>query len=602
MAKRPRKNARPDAAAQQIADLLSKGQARVEQTISAPPSMRRHFSPDEFIDWAEATLYRDIKGMGWGPLVWLDWQHDAIGHLLAINEAGQLVHSTIMPCWVRRAGKTEFTAAYDLKRADTYDDQVIKIQGNSADQGEDTVFKQIVDFLSNSPAFKARLSPADIEILSGEITFHRTGSTIAVQPAKEGSTYGQKLSTYHNTELCKASDDKLYQVGASSTGDAWCGLAIIDSNMGDASNPVARYVELAEQAEEEARRANREQRIANPAIGDPQIAASYIHFANLADVLKRGCGEGLEAGLKPIHPWLSPVWIRSRFAQMTIGEFLRNHCNIPSGTGAEVWTAEQIDPLFRADLPPYACTRAGLAAVTELLQGNGTWTIGVGLDRALATAKAPDRSVLPVVGKTVIPLQVGRVTPIVNEFGTQIGEEVSDGSVYVYLGAWEYMHSLRDPIEAKLRQVDAAIGISAFTAETYQASDLVEWCKGQRFGDGVDLRAMTKPGKHQMVQNLHSLIVQRRFFASTFYAVLRAEMSHYAEDASGGGIPSYAGKREKRDLVLYDQITSQSRGKATTWIKDDYVESLMWALEAADRGKPTRIRQLPRDLKLPGCL
>jgi len=54
--------------------------------------------------------------------------------------------------------------------------------------------------------------------------------------------------------------------------------------------------------------------------------------------------------------------------------------------------------------------------------------------------------------------------------------------------------------------------------------------------------------------------------------------------------------------VLYDQITSQSRGKATTWIKDDYVESLMWALEAADRGKPTRIRQLPRDLKLPGCL
>ncbi len=575
MAKRPRKTRRKNSA-QQIERLLGDGKT----TTPEPAGPLRHFTPDEHIEWVEKNCYRDVKGKGWQPLRYSGWQADAIRKLFAVTSDGVLRYKTIMPCFTRRCAKTEITATYDLHRVLEYDDQVVVIQANSEEQGGDTVFKQIVDMIRNSPRLAELETAGEITILTDAILFNHTGSIIKTQPSKEASTYGQKISVYHNTELCKAPSDAIYQVGASSTGDAWCGVAFVDSNMGDKSNAVARYVDLAQAAEEEARRAADENRQPNPTIGDPSIGCVYIHFDDLDDVLKRGCGVGLAEGVEPIHPWLDPEWIRGRFAQMTRGEFLRNHCNQPSGAGEVLWSDEQIDPLFLEGLLPVLSGHS-LEAAAKMIGGDGRWSIGVGLDRAGAFSKSPDRSVLPVVGKTIIPEMVGKPMPVYDEHGTEVAQEVCDGSVYVLLGAWEFMRTLRDPIQEKITQIDKTWGIGRVALESYQASDLGEWCKSQRFGDRVTVEHMTSQAKQQLVLFMHNLIITRRFFASPTYTVLHAELKNYREDASGGGIPSYGGPRKTVDLDVINPVSGKKLSRRTTWIKDDYLEAVLWAIYAA---------------------
>jgi hypothetical protein len=339
----------------------------------------------------------------------------------------------------------------------------------------------------------------------------------------------------------------------------------------------------------------------NPEIGDSTIAVSYIFFEDFADVLKRGCGVGLPQGVEPlggelavepIHPWLDADWIRGRYKQMTRGEFLRNHCNKPSGQGDELWSAEQIDPLFLPGLPEYALTPALLAAATRIVGGDGRWRIGVGLDRAGAFSKLPDRTVLTLIGQTIVPAMVGVPVAVYDELGRQIAAELCDGSVYVLLGAWEYMYHLRDPLQAKIEQIHRAVGIGQMCLEQYQASDLCEWCKTKPFGPQTDLRHMTPQAKQQLVQFMHGLVIMRRFFAPASYHVLRAELGNYREDASGGGIPSYGGGRKTMDLAVRDARDGHAVKTITTWIKDDYLESALWAVEAARGAKPRTIARL----------
>jgi hypothetical protein len=571
MAKRPKKRAADPAGT--IEGLLSGGGGK--PVLSRPArAARRHFTPDEHIAWVQANCYRETKA-GWEPLVYARWQREAIRELLAVTPEGLLRARTIIPCFPRRCEKTGITAMYDVHRAMAYDNQVIVIQANSADQVDDTVMKCIKDTIEASPELAKLVKLGDIEFAAGLVVFNRTGSVIKAQPAEERSTYGQKISVYHNTELCKASSDALYQVGASSTGDSWCGLSIIDSNMGDRANAVHRLVDLAEQARAERIRAAEERRPVNPAIGDPAIAAVWIHFEDLDDCLKRGCGEGLEAGVEPVHPWLTADWIRSRFAQMTRSEFLRNHCNQPSGAGEVLWSDEQIAPLFRPGLPAIV-RREALATV---LSGcDGQLAVGVGLDRASAFSKLPDRTVMAAVGRLHVPALVGQPMPVYDERGREVGQEAGDGNVYVLLGAWDFMYILAAPLQQRLDAIDRTWGIGAGRMEAYQASDLVEWSKTRPYGDKIELRHMTGHAKRQLVAFAHQLIVTRRMLISPEYAVLRAEFVNYREEASGGQ-PSYGGPRKIMDLDF-----PRSDGPAirrTTWIKDDYLEAFFWALEAA---------------------
>jgi hypothetical protein len=599
--KRPRK-AKPADAARKIDGLLGGG----SQAAPIPAAALRHFTADEHVAWCQTNLYRDEKGRGWQPLRYTPWQKKAIRELLALRADGALRYKAIMPCFPRRCGKSEVTGAYDVHRCLAYDDQKVVIQANSADQGEATVFGEIAKTLENSPRMKELLDRGEIEIKQSDavILFHRTGSQIKVQPAAERSTYGQKIHVYHNTELCRAVDDACYQTGASSTGDAWCGLAIVDSNLGDASNAVKRMMDLAEAARAEELKALAEGRPADPSIGDPAIGAVWIRFADLQEVLRRGCGEGLAAGEEPIHPWLDADWVRSRYANMTRGEFLRNHCNQPSGAGEVLWTEEQVAPLFlplpmiltRREAEPLrkALAESPSALLKAASAGDlANLAIGVGLDRASAFAKDPDRSVLVVAGRLLVPALVGLPAPVFDGQGREVGREVQDGSIYLVLAAWEFMYALKDPIQAKLLQIDRQWGIGQACLEAYQASDLAEWCAGQRFGERVELRHMTAQAKQQLVQFAHGLIVTRRLVAPAGYVVLRAEMMNYREDAGGGGaLSSFGGRRQTVDLDFPELGLLMASGRPVrrrTWIKDDYWEATLWALEAA-RGARVRGR------------
>jgi hypothetical protein len=600
MARRPRKSKPADQARKIDAILGGEGAA----PPAAPPALR-HFTPDEHVAWCEEHLSRDLKGRGWQPLRYARWQKDVIRKLFEIRPDGTLRYGTIMPCLPRRCGKSEITGAYDVHRALAYDDQKIIIQANSADQGEGTVFGEIVKTLQNSPRMKALIDRGEIEIQTDAILFHRTGSEIRVQPAAERSTYGQKIHVYHNTELCRARDDSCYQVGASSTGDAWSGLAIVDSNMGDAANAVARMVGLATEAEAEALAAQIEGRPGDPSVGDPAIGAVWIRFEDLSDVLRRGCGVGLADGEEPIHPWLEPAWIRSRFVQMTRAEFARNHCNQPSGAGETLWTEEQVAPLFLR-LPKILtpdrldAARALLAAVLQgaaklaSLADLGRLAVGVGLDRAGAFSKDPDRSVLAVSGRFESPVLKGMPLPVYDTRGAVVASEVTDGSIYIVLAAWEFRYALRDPIQARLLEIDRTWGIGRACLEAYQASDLTEWAKGQRFGERTEIRHMTPQAKQQLVQFAHGLILTRRLVVPEAYAVLRAELLNYRE-TDAGGLPSYGGPRQVVDLdepeLVADLHPTGRTVRRRTWIKDDYLEAVLWSLEAAREAKgPARAR------------
>lgn len=572
MAKRVRKTRKVADQASAIAALLG-GTPAAQATA---PQRLRHFSPDEHIAWVESTCCRLTKDRGWAPLVYAPWQRDEIRRLWRLDADGQLTYRTICPCNPRRTGKSEITGLYDLHRASQYDDQVVVIQANAEDQGLDTVFKLIVDTIRNSPDLRKRERTADnpagdIAITATEITF-ANGSIIKVQPCKEASTYGQRIHVYHNTELCKAASDAVFQVGASSTGDAWCGLSIVDSNMGSTDNAVYQYVQLALDAEAEREQAAREGRPVNLDVGDPSIGAVWVRFEDLDDCLRRGCGVGLDDPSQAIHPWIDAAWVRGRYKQMTRGEFLRNHCNLPSGAGQTLWTSEQIDPLFVS--LAHVLAPDPLRDYIRRLGGDGSYAVGVGLDRAGAFSKDPDRSVVTAVAKFSLRRMVNQPVPVYDDKGRIIEHTVCDGLFYLLIGAWEYRFALRDPIQAKLTQIADAWGIGGCNLESHQASDLGEWCAKQWWGRHVQVRHMTAPAKKLLVEQAHGLIVTRRFAAPDSYPILRAELTNYAEDATGA-VPSYGGRRKTVDLQTADGE------RITTWIKDDYLESLLWAIDAA---------------------
>lgn len=556
----------------------------------------RHFPADEHIARVEQRFCRLTKGQGWTPLTYADWQKREIRRMLALRPDGTLRYSTAMPCWPRRCDKTGWITRYEIDRAAEYDDQLIVIQGNSADQGAQAVLGEIAATLTNSPDLAtvdgtgergALYNGVEFSIQTEAIHF-ANGSRIVVWPAAGASTLGRGVSVYHNTEGCLAASDANYQVGASSIGDKWCGIAFIDSNMGSADNMVARYVELGQLAEAEARAAEAEGREIDPSIGDPQICASYICFDDLDDVLTRGCGVGLGEGEEPLHWWLDAAWIRSRYAQMTRSEFARNHCNLPSNAGEALWTDEQINPLFLDGLPAIIRPeRMGEAART--LAADGTWSIGVGLDRAGAFSKLPDRTVLAVVGRTCVAAWRGRPVDVFDDRGNKLDAEICDGSLYVVLAAWSFMRHLRDPLQNKLLEIHRTWGIGRCQLEAYQASDLAEWCELQPFGARTEIRHMTPQAKHQLVSFAHGLVVTRRLVASTAHELLRREMLAYREIDASGSTPSYGGKRT--ELTVEIPLLGGDSGRTVerdTWIKDDYLEAVLWAIDAARDARPKR--------------
>lgn len=540
--------------------------------------------------WSEANVYRNAKA-GWCPMTWTPWGRGEWSRLLRLDDAGQLVYKTLMICWPRRFGKTEGIAVYQLMRMDRYPDQVCIVQANSADQAKDTVLGMAMDMVLHSPKLLARVRTnsgqlvnvkGDI-VLTEEGIFFDNGSCLRIQTTatrgEQGATsgVGKRISVYNNTEGCKARSPAMMLEMGVSCSDAWNGLVACDSNMGDVDNFVSDFVAKGQQAEAERMSAIAESRPGNLSIGDPSVGVSYVYFNDLDDMLTRGIA---------MAPWIDPATVRGNYAKMTAGQFARNILNKASGSGDEIWSAEQIDPLFVSGIPD-VLPPSIIPEFARRFGGEGRLAIGVGLDRAGAFSKTPDRSVITATGRFTVPALVGKPRPVYDAKGKAIGEEVTDGTFYCLVGAWEFMHALGDPIRDKIRQIDQAYGIGAVNLEAYQASDLGEWCKTQRFASRSNIVHMTAQARQQLVTFADGLVKTRRLILPAGQVILRAEFLSYREDASGGGVPSYSGIRKTVEL--------EKDGKRfTTWIKDDYLESFLWSLDAA-RTAPTVHRAVMMD-------
>jgi len=114
MAKRPRK-IKPTDQASAIERALGGAAPSLAEEIAAAGGLR-HFSGDEHIEWVEANCWRDVKGQGWRPLVYSDWQKTELRGMLELRPDGTLRYRTFMFNWPRRCGKSEGAGLYDLHR------------------------------------------------------------------------------------------------------------------------------------------------------------------------------------------------------------------------------------------------------------------------------------------------------------------------------------------------------------------------------------------------------------------------------------------------------------------------------------------------------
>lgn len=515
-------------------------------TAASAPS--RHFTIDEFVAWVEASCWNLGKDNHWAPFRFTNWQREEWRNLLAIKPDGTLDALTWMLCWPRRHGKSQVAGFYDIKRCLDYNDQLVVICANSADQSEETVFKLITDTLLNSPPLK-RLVDADKIILGAkDVFFTATGSRILCIPHSEASAYGKAIHVAHNTELCKARTDAVYQVLASSTGDKWCGVVICDSNVGDESNAVVRLLGLAGV------------RFLAGAIErgppeDPSIRASYVGYDSIDDAVAGG------------PPWIARTWLESRRLQMTAGEFRRNHLNIPS-SGAEVCFPLALVQRAACDEIPAIVGMAELNAIRDRYH-NRALHIGGGLDRATGLSAKSDRTIWTVVGAGCCPDLIGKTMPLFDDAGNPVAEVPADPWEYVVLRQFEVPLSMDKPIKDAIERDRKVFGrFTKITLESYQARDIYDWCCNKGFD--AEIVSMTWQAKAQLVRMMLELLATDRLRFSAANVLLYYELLNYREDLSSA-TPSYEGPKRTIRAAGPD-------GDADLTIKDDALESAMWAI------------------------
>jgi len=586
------------------ADTLSSltGGAQAEGASAADLAGTRHFTAERFCDWVESHLCDLAKDTGRPEkIVLTGWQRREMAHLLALDDRGMLLASVLGFNWPRRYWKSGGAAAYDLARALAYPKQNIVIQGNSEDQGSETAFAWIANYLRWSPAFAAEItsrtsahgtySPNLGRSLAGEgavdwrlidnCVWLGNESIIRVAPASERSTYGRRISVYHNTEACRALDENTYQAGASSTGDAWCGAAILDSNMGEEGNIVCRTQRAAQLAIE-----------THGAQGDPAARVSYIAF----DSIDEAVGSGMA-------PWLSERFLRSRAAAMPPSEFRRNHLNQPVGAGSPAFSPQllaiaagkcdaetehrarcaEIRGLLGAVTP-----RLAYRQIRKMFRG-GELRVGLGLDRSLGTQRG-DATVLSAWGVGTAEWLVDKTLPVYDQAGELVDERPADPSVFVALGCWLIAGAHKRIILGAIDDICGLYGMPwAAALEQYQAADLADDLRGAGF-DRVSCPALTDGRKCAMVTRAHQLLATERLIvaAPTFGLCERRyeEWKRYSELEADGRersarMPRYGATKARVAIRPAPDAAAEH-----ITIKDDTVEADLWAIEALGEVDP----------------
>ena len=546
----------------------------------------RHFTGDWFLDFCRVHFFHTPKDSAVAePFEALDWQRRAWRDLLAIDDSGALRYGVIAVNWPRRHGKSQIAAMYDLTRCLFYGGQLVVIQGNSEEQGADTVMRWITSIIRLSPCFDAvdlgggrlramfapksrsafaQIPAVEIEVVGGEVRFGN-GSLIQVRASNIASAYGRRISVYHNTEACVATGDDVYHAGASSTGDAWCGVTILDSNMGAEGGLVDRVTTAALRAAD-----------TDGAEGDPYARASYIRYDDLQDAVEHS-----------LAPWLTAGFLRSRSTQMTAGEFLRNHCNHRGGAGSPAFSGSAITAARSArpwcaqllgSVDPHSAwtTRGAYRQIRKSFVGASV-RVGYGLDRAMGVTRG-DRTVFAVWGVGVDPDLVGEPVTIYDDSGAEAGEGLADPRVYFPLAVELIDSSSASAVKRAVRKAQRLYGDPAgFALEQYQARDLADWAENEGL-DGVQLRALTDGAKAAMTTRLSALFMERRVALSSARLgashAMEIELRHYDEIPRQSRFPGYGARPFSATVLMAPGRMEDLR------LKDDITEASLWAIEA----------------------
>lgn len=568
-----------------------------------------HFDAGWFIDFVEAHFWDKSKDSpSFGPVVCADFQREQLGALMVVDAAGRLASLAWVVSWPRRHGKTQWCGYYEIARCLRYPNQVCVIQGASEEHADEAAFARLVETIRESPCFigehkrtqdsfsavfhAREMAPATkdapaslrdfrldipdgvtVDVLDGLLRFSN-GSVIRSVSAK--ARFGVRISCYRATDLHTAKTDEAFLAGKGSTGDSWCGLAVIDSTQGDAEQIVALATEAGKAAA-----------VTMGKEGDPSIAVSHVYYEDLRDACERG------------PSWLTAAFVRSQAALMTPSAFTRNHLNKATGAGEVVFPAALLrmaretkwsDRLCQerwAGAPGSYTPRAVYRAMRREFRGHGL-RVGLGLDRSSGRA-GRDRTVVVASALGVDPALVGKTAPVFDENGAEIDRFEMDATVVLVLAVVTVPGAGKGQIRRVIRQLVRLYGEPAMAFEEYQARDLHEWAEEQ--GYEATLEHMSDKAKHAHVLAITELLTTGRLALPGGEGgmrggagLLNVELSRYAETDGKGAVPKYGGPVGRTPLALAGHAPEQER------VKDDTVEAAMWSTKPIRDADPDEWR------------
>lgn len=574
-----------------------------------------HFDAGRFcamVEWAFADKTKDSSRPS--AIRVRDWQREELGKLMVVDAAGRLTSVTWVISWPRRYGKTEFTALYLLLRCLMYPNQVVWVMANSEQQAQSVSFARVAEFLRWSPKcvdstmrsggfscifdpscrlvasgqqvkaadrgaskdgvvaqraadnpFGEKFEPVACCVLANEVRFGN-GSSIKVVSSEAASAFGGRLSVVVASELHQARSQEAWDAISGCVGDAWCGVAIIDSTQGDKDNIVARVTNNAEAA---ARTGGKD--------GDPTAAASYISYRDIEEA----CADAPE--------WLDPRWLRSRAGTMPWASFARQHLNLQIGAGLPCFPEALLDRaqahegsglLCQVDAAGYdGCetSRADFHRLRRLFRG-GAVRIENGLDRSLGSSRG-DRTVLIASASGVLRGLGGTRVVRWDADGNALGEVEQRASAWAVIAIAFVPYSDGGEIQRIIRRWERLYGAAMQTMETYQSKDLYDWAL--RCGYEAALEHMTAQAKARHVLRLTEWLHEGRLILPAredgHCAVLRREFERYSETDASGACPSYGAEPASETFAWPGAVPGAGAGEKTLRIKDDAVEALMWA-------------------------
>ncbi len=416
----------------------------------------------------------------------------------AIIEALDGDYSTVVFCWPKRHGKTVISALIITWRFLTRKTQSVAIVANSEKQSVDTGFHLVKSCLEETPFSKAMVDKGQIRVFRDRIDYPALKNWIQGYPANAKVLHGKKLSIAQVSELHAARSDAVYQVCASQTIDSSDGIVLVDSTTGAMSSPLYGLWKLAEAGE------------------DPALFFSYIEYRDLEDAIANS------------PPWISPIRLRSRAAQMTPAEFGAMHLNSWQASSARLFPEEILE----------AC-RDSYALDPEAIVQGAAYVVGGGLDRAYGMSKHGDATVCTAVLKTTIAEEEHFFVLASDSIALSMGMLIK-----------RTLNRYRDDWQMKR----AAL-------EHYNAQDISAWCAEQGFAH--EIVSPTLDRQSNAFNALYGAAAEGRLHIHESFEKLLAEMVTF-----------------EHEVVQTNDGRMVAKFSHAKGCHDDHVYSLAWAIYA----------------------